>query len=314
VRSRIGALVLVCLLAVCGRAGVTSAHGDDPRISIDIAALAPGGALTVHGFDFPYEDDVELALRGASGDTELGSVTTDLEGSFTHTVAVPVEQPLGAYVVVATDSHHEVASTPFMVEGAPLADDDGIRLDEGDSLLAPMPTDAPGVVAESVAAAVGDGPSSAATTTAAAVERSAAAQTSAPVVDEEGVVDPGDSGPNTAAVLVAAAIVTALLAVAVVIVRGRGRTHRLGAASEADAQPASVVPTPPADGVSDAAQDQQYQPDEQDDDAERPQQRDAEHQSEDQEDESDDDHVSSVPARRLVQTGDDHSQNSNSPR
>jgi hypothetical protein len=181
VRSRIATVVAACLLAVCVPAGGTAAHGDDPRVTIAVASLAPGGALTVHGFDFPYEDDVTLALRGASGDTEIGTVTSDLEGAFTHTVTVPVEQPLGAYVVVASDSHHTVTSTPFLIDGAPLVEDDGARIDEGDSLLAPMPT-------------VG-------AVTAAATPAAATVASGGRLADED------DSGTSAAAVLAVAGVV-----------------------------------------------------------------------------------------------------------
>jgi hypothetical protein len=208
-------------------AGVTFAHGDDPRIAIDIATLAPGGALTVRGFDFPYEDDVELALRGSGGDTALGSVTTDLEGAFTHTVAVPVDQPPGAYVVVATDSHHEATSAPFMLEGAPLLDDDGGRIDEGDSLLAPMPTVAPAVAQATTlpAAAVTTTP---ATTVVAVTESPAVASeqpVAAVVVSDEGDEEPG-SGTSAGALLLVAAIVAAVVAAGTWIIVRKRRTRR----------------------------------------------------------------------------------------
>jgi hypothetical protein len=225
VGSRAARVVAACLLALGAPAGVAFAHGDDPRIAIDIARLAPGGAVTVHGFDFPYEDDVELALRGSAGDTALGSVTTDVEGAFTHTVAVPVDQALGAYVVVATDSHHEATSTPFMVEGAPLMEDDGGRIDEGDSLLAPMPT-----VARAVAQAT-TLPTAAVTTTpattvvvvtespAVASEETVAAVVVRDLVDEE-----HGSGASAGAVLLVAAIGVTVVAAGIWMVVRRRRT------------------------------------------------------------------------------------------
>jgi hypothetical protein len=226
VRSRASIVVAACLLALGAPAGMAFAHGDDPRIAIDVASLAPGAALTVHGFDFPYEDDVDLALRGSAGDTEVGSVTTDVEGAFTHTVSVPIDQPVGAYVVVATDSHHEATSTPFVVEGAPLMEDDGGRIDEGDSLLAPMPT-----VARAVAHATTTVPAAAvvttpATTAMAVTEAPAVASevTAAAVVASDLVDEQEGSGTSAGVIVLVAAIVVTGAAVTWLVVRKR-RTH-----------------------------------------------------------------------------------------
>lgn len=138
--SRIIVLAFVAaLLDVLLPVDVASAHGDDPRIEIEVDQLAPGASLTVHGFDFSYEDDVAIVLTQSGRATELGSVTADLDGAFTHTVTVPLDAPEGVYAVTATTGHHAATSSPLLVRGQPLAANDDTRLDNEDSLLAPMP-------------------------------------------------------------------------------------------------------------------------------------------------------------------------------
>ena len=207
-RSRASIVLAACLLASGAPAGVAFAHGDDPRIAIDVTSLAPGGALTVHGFDFPYEDDVELALRGSTGDAALGSVTTDLDGAFTHTVTVPVDQAPGAFVVVATDSHHVATSAPFMVEGAPLTEDDGDRIDEGDSLRAPMPTEeravAPATTLPTAAVVTTPATTVVVVTGAPAVGPEV---TAAAVVARELIDDEADGGSGTGVVVVVVGVI-----------------------------------------------------------------------------------------------------------
>ena len=117
------------------------AHGDDPRIEVGAQRLSPGAPLTVRGYDFAYETAVELTLVGESQRTPLASVTADVDGAFIHTVALPVSVAGGAYVVEAESGEHVVSGPPMLISGTPMApDDQDTRLEEGDSLLAPMPT------------------------------------------------------------------------------------------------------------------------------------------------------------------------------
>ena len=116
--NRIVVLALAAaLLAVLLSVDVASAHGDDPRIEIEVGQLAPGASLTVHGFDFSYEDDVAIALTRNGRATQLGSVTADLDGAFTHTVTVPLDAGEGVYAVIATSGHHVATSPPLLVRG-----------------------------------------------------------------------------------------------------------------------------------------------------------------------------------------------------
>jgi hypothetical protein len=129
------------LLVALAPATAVRAHGDDPRLEVDAARLAPGAPLTVHGYDFAYETAVELILVGATERRALGSVTSDVDGAFAYTVAVPLAVSDGAYVVEARSDEHVVSGPPMLIGGAPVvAGAEEARADEGESLLAPMPT------------------------------------------------------------------------------------------------------------------------------------------------------------------------------
>ena len=129
------------MLVALAPASPVRAHGDDPRIEVDAQRLSPGAPFTVRGYDFAYETAVELILVGERQRTHLASVTADVEGAFIHTVAMPVGVAGGAYVVEAESGEHVVSGPPMLISGMPIApDDQDTRLEEGDSLLAPMPT------------------------------------------------------------------------------------------------------------------------------------------------------------------------------
>jgi hypothetical protein len=139
-RGLTAALAAAALVALAP-AGPVRAHGDDPRIEVDAQRLAPGGPLTVRGYDFAYETDVELSLVAERQQTHLASVTTDVEGAFIHTVALPADVFDGAYVVEAQSAEHLLSGPPMFISGAPITPGDkGTLFEEGDSLLAPMPT------------------------------------------------------------------------------------------------------------------------------------------------------------------------------
>jgi hypothetical protein len=141
-RRRATALAAALLVALAP-AGPVRAHGDDPRIDVEAQRLSPGAPLTVRGYDFAYETGVELTLVGERERTHLASVTADVEGAFIHTVALPVGVAAGAYVVEAESGEHVVSGPPMLISGTPItSDDQDTRLEEGDSLLAPMPAPA----------------------------------------------------------------------------------------------------------------------------------------------------------------------------
>jgi hypothetical protein len=203
------------LLAVLPSVDTASAHGDDPRIEIDAHQLAPGASLTVRGFDFPYEDVVALALAGSDRATQLGSVTADLDGAFTHTITVPIDAAEGVYTVMATAGPHVATSSPLLVRGAPLTANGDTRLEDDDSLLVPMP-----VITAS--------PATASTVPSSAPVRADAAPAASSGANSVGQVAARSGGDGRGVTVLAIAVVAAGLVVVAVMwtVDRRRRTRR----------------------------------------------------------------------------------------
>lgn len=122
------------------------AHGDKPRLEINLERINPGGVLDVRGVEFDYEQSVTLYLERTGIVVQLGEVVTDPEGVFRHIVVLPVDLPEGVYNIRAVTSHHDVLSPKLTVQGSPILGEGGGQgeRDEDDGLLAPMPTFAPG--------------------------------------------------------------------------------------------------------------------------------------------------------------------------
>jgi hypothetical protein len=125
-----------------------SAHARQPRLEINVERMNPGGVVDVRGVEFDYEQVVKLYLERTGVVIQLGEATADLEGTFVHIVVLPVDMPQGEYKIRAVTDHHNILSPALMVQGQPVPNEGGGQgeRDEDDSLLAPMPTFAPGVV------------------------------------------------------------------------------------------------------------------------------------------------------------------------
>lgn len=123
------------------------ADGGDPRLEISVERLNPGGVVDVRGVDFEFEELVSLTLIGSGLELSFGEINASVEGGFIHTVIIPSDLPEGTYYFRGTTSRRWVISAPLTVWGTAIAEDGGQGpRDEDDSLLAPMPTFAPGVV------------------------------------------------------------------------------------------------------------------------------------------------------------------------
>ena len=132
------AAAAICALVVA-QAGF--AHGTEPRLDVSAERASLGAPLTVQGYDFAYEDAVELMLIGSDEDWSIGTATADVEGSFTHTVVLPDDMREGEYTVSARTLHHVVESAPVLVTGlvASPGDDTG-RRDQSDALAPGAPS------------------------------------------------------------------------------------------------------------------------------------------------------------------------------
>ena len=140
-------LQALCLLIALLVTTPALADGGDPRLEISVERLNPGGVVDVRGVDFEFEELVSLALIGPGVELSLGEITTNVEGQFIHIVVIPSDLPEGTYYFRGTTSRRWVISPPLTVWGTAIAEDGGQGpRDEDDSLLAPMPTFAPGVV------------------------------------------------------------------------------------------------------------------------------------------------------------------------
>ena len=121
------------------------AHGDEPRLEINAEKINPGGVVEVRGVDFEFEEVVLLSLIGAGVEIPLGDITSDAEGQFLQIVSMPGDLPEGGYQFQAVTDDHEITSPRILVQGVPIEEVNEGQRDEEESLLAPMPTFAPGV-------------------------------------------------------------------------------------------------------------------------------------------------------------------------
>lgn len=122
------------------------AHGDKPRIEISAERLTPGSVLDLRGVDFEIDEEVALVILGPQVESPLGTVTADMEGIFLLTITLPVDLPEGTYVIRGITDDHMVDSPGITVWGTALLEggEEG-PWEEGDTLLAPMPTFPPAV-------------------------------------------------------------------------------------------------------------------------------------------------------------------------
>ncbi len=134
-------LVLFVSLFVAGPA---LAHGDEPRLEISAGSLNPGDLLDIRGVDFEFEEEISLSLIGPETDIPLGVVVGDTEGVFVLSIQLPADLAEGTYTVHATTDDHVVASPSINIWGtADLGGGGEGPWEEGDTLLAPMPTTLP---------------------------------------------------------------------------------------------------------------------------------------------------------------------------
>ena len=141
--------VLVSVLIACALAlffaPAVSAHATQPRVEISVERLNPGGVVDLRGVAFEMDITVTLTLLGPTIEIPLGEVVASGEGEFLQTIVLPTDLAEGTYYIRATTSHHYVISPPLTVWGIAYEEGGGQSgRDEGDSLLAPMPTFAPG--------------------------------------------------------------------------------------------------------------------------------------------------------------------------
>jgi hypothetical protein len=107
----LGALLLVGIgFGLPAQAGYTPPAG----ISIDKPVVDPGTAVTVTGEGCAAGVEVTILL----GETEVATVTTGEDGSFSATFEVPVGTAPGTYTVDAVDCTVEVLSTTLTVQAA----------------------------------------------------------------------------------------------------------------------------------------------------------------------------------------------------
>ena len=120
------------------------AHGGEPRLEISADRLNPGDTLDIRGVDFEFEEEVTLDLVTGQVVVPFGTVLADAEGIFLLTITLPFDLVQGTYVLRATTDDHVVESPPINVWGsADLGGGEEGAWEEGDSLLAPMPTSMP---------------------------------------------------------------------------------------------------------------------------------------------------------------------------
>ena len=122
--------LLVIGAALVLGAAAANAHGN-PEVSVEPNPVAYGGEVTIDGVEFEEEIEVSLILEGALGEISLGSATTDSEGMFSLTVALPSTAAPGSYRIRAVGP-----------EGVAIAD---VRIREAEGGTAPAPEHQAGV-------------------------------------------------------------------------------------------------------------------------------------------------------------------------
>jgi hypothetical protein len=115
---------IVCASISGSSAGVISAGSftvtgsTSATVSADQSSYTVGDTMTVSGTGFPTQASVTIQLQSSDGvtTTDLGSVTTDLNGSFTQDYTVPAH-PLNSVVIIASyGSGQQVTSNSFTVK------------------------------------------------------------------------------------------------------------------------------------------------------------------------------------------------------
>lgn len=99
-RAVLAALALLAVSAVIAGATTARAHGN-PTVWVEPNPVAFGGEVTIEGEEFEEETEVSLVLEGVLGEISLGTVTTDSEGMFSLTVALPSTATPGSYRIRA---------------------------------------------------------------------------------------------------------------------------------------------------------------------------------------------------------------------
>jgi len=135
-----GSWLALLLFAVAGWS-VGLGHEGGPRLILEPERVNPGGVLTIRVEDLPPERPVDLSIAGSAGSVPLASVVVDPEGHATVFVEVPIDLPIGSYMVNADAEDVVVAGASVTVEGAPVAEggEPGEK-DEDDMLLIPLPS------------------------------------------------------------------------------------------------------------------------------------------------------------------------------
>ncbi len=141
VRPSLAAPVVALLLLGVAGSSIGLGHEGGPRLILEPERVRPGGVLTIRVEDLPPERPVDLSIAGSAGSVPLASVVVDPEGHATVFVEVPIDLPIGSYMVNADAEDVVVAGASVTVEGAPVAGggEPGEK-DEDDMLLIPLPS------------------------------------------------------------------------------------------------------------------------------------------------------------------------------
>jgi len=142
---RYSLFIIIFIIALCFVHPVF-AHGGEPRLEISLEKLNPGGVIDLRGVDFESEELISLALIGSGVEIQLDEITADSDGIFLQIITLPADLPEGTYHFRAVTDDHEILSPEILIQGSAIMHeaDEGQR-DEGEPLLAPMPTLVPGV-------------------------------------------------------------------------------------------------------------------------------------------------------------------------
>lgn len=97
-------------------AAAASAHGN-PEVTVNPSPAPFGGEVTIEGEGFEEESQVSIVLEGALGEIALGNITTDEEGTFSLTVALPSGAAPGGYRVRAVSADEVAVIDLRIVEG-----------------------------------------------------------------------------------------------------------------------------------------------------------------------------------------------------
>jgi hypothetical protein len=100
--SRLGIVFVVCLIAVPLLAVPTQAQDDEPFITLSPSSGMPGEEVTVRGYNFDEDEEVEVFYYPNGSRIEVATEETDRDGDFRVTFTVPEsykgEHQVRAYV------------------------------------------------------------------------------------------------------------------------------------------------------------------------------------------------------------------------